>query len=378
MQLSILVPTYRQGIGVVGRIAQACSWARPDIEVIVRDNSGNAKKRELISQFRGDHCNIVIVDRCEPFDNFLETFRLAKGEFTFMVADDDLCFDRAIEALPRFLEQFGNDTLVAGFSGHYAIETSQGTIVTKYADVDSDDVLARVTGFLRNPGPNALFYTVLRRELVERMTSFMRRMPVFLSFHDQILVLLYLLCGKFIQMPRLLYAYDLGVWESGKTGQQRDIDFYIAAGLDSAINQLHWILCGFEGAVLVRNSDLFPDYPLARRQAVADLWFSMMFARFQAGGRLTGESKFANEAGKVRAKLLTSIRRISFQNMLAEICSLIALFAPDKAQHYHDFWDAQINKRAATVRRDDVYPAGAERVERHFKSSDLREFAEHV
>ena len=31
--------------------------------------------------------------------------------------------------------------------------------------------------------------------------------------------------------------------------------------------------------------------------------------------------------------------------MLADICSLIALFSMDTAQSYFDFWDAVVNKR---------------------------------
>ena len=79
--------------------------------------------------------------------------------------------------------------------------------------------------------------------------------------------MLYLLNGKFVRLNRLLYLYDVGVWEAADTAQKRDVDFYEDAGLDPAINKLHWFLCGFEGAVLVRNSNIFPDYPLAQRQA---------------------------------------------------------------------------------------------------------------
>ena len=49
MQLSILLPTHRHDLLAISRIVQACSWARPDIEVIVRDNSGNAEKRDLLA-----------------------------------------------------------------------------------------------------------------------------------------------------------------------------------------------------------------------------------------------------------------------------------------------------------------------------------------
>jgi hypothetical protein len=190
--------------------------------------------------------------------------------------------------------------------------------------------------------------------MIERVMSFIKRMPVFLSFHDQILSLLYLLCGRFIELPRLLYAYDVGVWEWPETAQKRDIEFYTAAGLDPAINKLHWFLCGFEGAVLIRNSTLFPDFPLAQRQLIADRWFSAMFARFKGQERSTGGSKFANDATRVCAKLLMSAGQLTFQSMLADICSLIALFAQEKAECYHDFWDAQINKRVAAASQVDV------------------------
>ena len=349
MQLSILLPTNRHSLAAVSRIAQVCSWAGPEIEVIVRDNSGNTKKRELISQFKGDHRNIIIVEPCGPLENTSEILKLAKGEFVFFVGDDDQGFDNAIKAMPDVLEQYGKDFSVAGVSGLYAIEMSKGTAMVHYTNVDSDDIASRIAGYLNNPAPNVLLYSVLRRSLVERMMSFTKGLPLFLSFHDQILSMLYLLCGKFVQLPRLVYAYDYGLWELPETAELRDIDFYVAAGLDPAINKLHWFLCGFEGAVLIRNSALFPDYPLARRQAVADLWFSVNFVRFNRRNRATGDSKFTGEAEKIRAKLLTSTGQLSFQGMLAEICNLIALSTQDKAQRYHDFWDAQINKRAACV-----------------------------
>jgi hypothetical protein len=252
------------------------------------------------------------------------------------------------------IDQCSKDAAVAGITGAYALEMSQGTSLVEYKDVDSDDAAARVTGFLSYPGPNMLFYSVLRRELAERILVFMKAMPVFLSFHDQVLCLLYLLNGKFVRLPRLFYVYDFGVWEVTESAQKRDADFYKAAGLDLATNKLHWFLCGFEGAVLARNSDMFPDYPLAQRQVIADRWFSEMFMRFKGHARLTFGSRFTGEADKLCEKLLTSTGQMSFQNMLTEICSLIALFSRDNAQRYYDFWDATINRRKAAQRPTSV------------------------
>jgi len=345
MLLSILLPTNRSSLLACSRIAQACSWATPNIEVVVRDNSGDAKKRELLTHFRRDHCNIVLADPCDPYTNHSEIIRLANGEFVFLLADDDYCFDHAIASLPAIIERFAADPGVAGITGAYVAETTQGSSILSYQNVEADDATMRVTGFLGYRGPNVLYYSPVRREIVQRVFALMKAMPFSFSFRDQIVCLLYLLNGKFVRLKRLLYLYDLGVWENPESAQKCDVDFYLKSGLDPAINVLHWFLCGFEGAALVRNANVFPDYPLAQRQVVADRWFSVMFARFQNHARLTFGSALAGEAEKVRAKLLLTSGRVLFQDQLADVCDFIALFSADKARCYRDFWDAMINKR---------------------------------
>ena len=345
MQLSILIASNRTGLLACSRIAQACSWAGPNLEVIVRDNSGDAEKRALLPHFRRDNCNIIIADPCDGLTNLSEGLRLVKGDFVFLLADDDFCFDHAIASLPGVLGQCRNDPSVVGVTGAYVIEGSQGSSIVSYQNAESDDVAARVSGYLSYSGPNILHYAPIRREIVQSVFAFMNTLPFFFSFHDQIVCLLYLLKGKFVRLNRLLYLYDVGVWEAGNSAQKRDVDFYKDAGLDPVINKLHWFLCGFEGAVLVRNSNAFPDYSLAQRQAIADRWFSEMFMRFKGHARLTFESRFTAEADKLCAKLQTSTGQLSFQGMLTEICGLIAVFSKDNAQRYHDFWDAVLNRR---------------------------------
>lgn len=351
MQLSILIPTNRPGLLACSRIAQACSWAGPNIEVIVRDNSGNAQKRELLGHFKNDNCNIIIAEPCDGLKNMSEILRLAKGDFVFLLADDDFCFDQAIAALPGVIEKIGKNPAVAGVTGAYALDTSQGSAIISYNGVESDDVAARVAGYLGYDGPNILHYAPVRRELVQRVFAFMNTLPFYFSFHDQIICLLYLLNGKFVRLQRLLYLYDVGIWEATETAQKRDTDFYAESGLDPAINKLHWFLCGFEGALLVRNADVFPDYSLAQRQAVADRWFATMFTRFKGHARLTFGSPLTGEAEKLCAKLLTSTGQLSFHGMLTEICGFLALSSKSQAQSYFEFWDAVINKRKPASRR---------------------------
>ena len=345
MQLSILLPTHRADLMALSRIAQACSWAGPSIEVIVRDNSGNARKRSQIAQFKRDHCTIVSAEPCSPLENFSEAMRLARGDFIFCLADDDMFFDRAAAALPALIDRCGGDPSVAGIAGNYIVESSKGSALTVYQNIDSDDVAARIAGYLSYPGANVLAYSPLRRTMLEKILRFMQAMPIFLSFHDQITCLLYLLNGKFVRLPKLIYGYDFGPWEDMQSAQKRDMAFYNAAGLDPAISKLHWFLCGFEGAILIRNGDVFPDHPPAKRQAMADQWFSLMFQRFLSNPRLTFGSQFAPQADALCGKLRASQGHLSFVDMLSDICHFIALSSPDKAQSYLSFWAGMLTPR---------------------------------
>jgi hypothetical protein len=351
VQLSILMATHRHGLLACSRIAQACSWAGPDVEVLIRDNSDDAEKRALLPYFRRDHCNIILAEPCDGLTNLLELLRLAKGDFIFLLADDDFCFDHAVAALPGMLHEIGGDPATVGVTGAYAVETSQGSAVVSYQNVEADDAALRVAGFLAYEGPNILHYAPVRREIVLRIFAFMKTLPFYFSYHDQIVCLLYLLNGKFARLKRLLYLYDMGPWEAADTAQKRDVDFYRDAGLDPAINRLHWFLCGFEGAMLIRNADVFPDHPLPLRQIIADRWFSSMFLRFKAQIRSGFASRLAGESEKLRAKLLTSTGQLAFDGMLGEICNFLALMSEDQARRYFEFWNAMLNKPKAALRQ---------------------------
>ncbi len=355
MQLSILIPTHRSGLLACSRIAQACAWASAEIEILVRDNSGDAQKRALLPQFQRENCKIILAEPCDGPANHAELLRLAKGEFVFTLADDDFCFDRAVGLLPGLIEQCANDAAVAGITGLYAIEAAQGSSVVTYKDLDSSDIVARVTGYLSHSGPNVFAYSVLRRDIALRLFSFNSSMPAFFSFHDQVTCMLYLLNGKFIQLNRLFYAYDVGPWEKPDTAQLRDLDHYKDAGLDPAINLLHWFLCGFEGAALIRNAgDLFPGHPPALRQAIANCWFAVMFARFKRDQRTAFEFGLTREGEALREKLLVSSGQLSFHSMLVEISTFMAKSSPEFALRYMKFWNALIDRRSSAESATDV------------------------
>lgn len=349
VKLSILIPSNRDNLAAYSRIAQACSWANPSLEVIVRDNSGSAAKRQLLAQIERENCQIIVVEPCEPRENWTQLFGQAKGEFVFFLSDDDVCFDRAIAALPGIIAGVVDDRSVAGIAGTCAIETSQGTSIFAYPNIDADDPLARISGYLSSDGPNVLLFSPIRRQVMQFSLDLANAMPFSFSFSDQIISLLYLLSGKFSRLKRLMYVYDFGNWEIAETAQLIDLDYYTAEKLDPAINKLHWFLCGFEGATLIRNLNTLPNYTMAQRQAMADLWFSTMFIRFKNHKRQSYSSALLQDADVLCEKWKSAAGRLSFHDMLVDICEFMALSSKDNSLKYYAFWNAILNKRQASA-----------------------------
>lgn len=345
IRLSIVMPTNRNNLTAISRIAQACSWAGPQTEVIIRDNSGSDSKRLMLAQIENENCHLIVGKPCDPYENIWQAVAKATGDFVYFVCDDDSFFDRAIAELPAKIEEVRGDPSVIGISGIKIVESAQGSSIVKHPNIDSGDPLARMLAYLTAAHPSLIFHSPIRRDVLKWVLEIIQYKPFRYSFDDQIMVLLYLLRGRFVQLERLIFAYDIYNWEDDERGQRQDLKLYTAASLDPAINRLHWFLCAFEGALFIRNLALTPDYPLDQRQAMADYWFFVMFKRFQAHNREDFGSPLSTEADKLCAKLLGATGQLTFEAMLADICQFMALKSPDHAKKYFGFWGNMLDQQ---------------------------------
>jgi hypothetical protein len=338
MRLSILMPSHRDDRTTISRIAQACSWAGPDVEVIVRDNSEKPGKRKLVEAFHADNFSVVFAEECPAYDNAMQALSLARGDFVFFVADDDICLDRGIAAMAAAAESFVGDPSVVGITGAYIVEEQRGSIFLKYPDVDSPDVVTRSFGYIGVQGPNLLFYSALRRAMIENCWRFMAESPFVFPFHDQLLSLLYLLAGRFVDIDRVMVAYDNMNWENAESGAASEKAHYAAAGMDPAIGRLSWLLCAFEGAWLTLHSRHGAGHTLEQRQVIASRWFQVMFARFAGDNRGNFGSSLGPQTDLLCQKWRGLYPNFDLQVLLNDIVDFIALSSPENAKRYGDFW----------------------------------------
>jgi hypothetical protein len=338
MLLSIVMPSHGSDLHTYSRIAHACEFASDRIEVVIRDNSGNPAKGDFLKLMPRNNCKIIVVDSCDPFENFAKAVEAATGTFLFIVSDDDYFFDRAVPAVFAAAEAYEDDRTVAGITGTYVLEMSAGSQFVNYGGLDSRDAGDRVSGYLDYQGRNLIGYATVRREVAVDAWRLIHAHPIEFSFHDQIFSLLNLLAGRYVHTNRLLFCYDNAHWEDVNRGAEEDLKFYMRAGIDPAFGRLHWLVLAFEGVSLIGNSRFGSRLTASERQRTVTRWYQTMLARFAGDQRSNYGSQLGPHADAIGNKWKSRYPNVQLDEMLNDICAFMQLFSPEKAERYRTFW----------------------------------------
>jgi hypothetical protein len=336
MKLSILMPSHRIGLSACSRILEACSWASDDIEVIVRDNSGDTEKRSFLSQINADNCRIISVDEDGIYENMIALMEAARGDFIFFSADDDLCGRQSIDAVLAAIKQNGDDQSVVGVTGHYLFETTGGSQLMGYTQVDSAAATDRINGYFAL-GLNLIYYSAVRRTTWLELCRWVGSLPMRFSYLDLIMVVMTLLSGRYVDIHRMIYIYDFTGWEGGLKFD-KDYALYEAAGIDRSALWLHGLFCAFEGTKVIL-SDLFAkDLTVNERMTAATLWYQRVLG---SSAPLEPQTVLDEYAAQLRTKWLQT-RKVDLGSLLADLSDFLDLATKDraKAQRYREYWSA--------------------------------------
>ena len=233
IRLSIVIPSIDPDLASCSRILQACSFAGPRVEVVVRDQSGSAAKADFLRKIKQDNFNFTAVPPGGARGDWTEALADAQGDFVLVVADDDVLFDRAMTMLPGVVESVVADASVIGIAAPSLIETSLGAEAFAYPNIDADDPLGRLSGYLSGDRSNVLLFSPVRRTTIVWALGILRERPLAFPFDDHLSSMLYLVAGKFARMTRLMHVHDTGRADAMRSAEAA---FYERSHLDSAIN----------------------------------------------------------------------------------------------------------------------------------------------
>jgi hypothetical protein len=347
MKLSFFIPTYRKGISAYAAILNICALAGGDVEVVIRDNSGSAEKKEFLSQFASEHCRIHSVPYCTPYENLKEAVKLTRSEFVFGISDDDYFDPSALPALLEKTDRILDDPGYSGVAGDMVYSRRASTAVLKLASLDSADASDRFKNHLAS-GSNLLWFVHRRSRYLEAM-SFVRSLPIEWAFHDSVFNLLMLVFGRYADIKRIIYYQDMTNLDALRQGDFALFDIYhVRAGLDRATYALESIIGFYEGCKVILESTFTAHLAVQEREQLSFTWRSYYYSCFRDTHmtRLVREqvsppqpplSPVQEAVNKLCDKWFAG-HRVVLDELLQEIVDVFALSNPATAQAYYDHW----------------------------------------
>ncbi len=340
MKISIVLPSNRISNAALARIFELGSLDPARFEVIVRDNSGNARKRQALESLEGSAIKPTFVAGAGPFENVIASVRAATGEYIFPFADDDWLFARGLTSLYELALAQLTDANVAAITGVYLVESSRGCGPFSYEGIAEAQPIDRLRAFLNANVANYLYYSALKASVARFCFDLLEVIPAHFSFHDQLLSLSYLAHGTVPRVQRLLYCYDIGEWETMEATLSKDRSMYAKAGLPKEIDRLHWLLCGLEGALLMRSARIKASSGRVCSD-LGDLWFQFMFGRFVHQDRENGleETPLGESTRQVRQKWVDA-QSVDFSELLMDVTETFEIANQPLGDAYFKFWSS--------------------------------------
>jgi len=322
----------------MARVLELASLDPAKFEIIVRDNSENSLKAEILSKVKSSALKLLSAPNRGAFENPVEALREATGDYVFLVADDDWISARGFQQLHTLAERAVTDPTVASLTGTYLVDSTDGAGLFRYEELDALSAEKRLESYLSANTSNFLYYSAIRRAHIEFCFDFLARLPYKFSYHDQLVSLMYLALGRTLQITQILYHYDLGEWETRDRTLLKDRAMYIAAGLPVAYDRLHFLFAALEGALVLR-SRMLKERASYETPKMIELWFGSMFNRFRFNDRGAdyGGDNFDAATAAVRAKWLGEVRA-SLDELLLDITDLLELCDKKRAANYFEFW----------------------------------------
>ena len=132
-KLTIAIPTYNGEKTIKNLLDSLIMQCNESVELLIVDNCSMDNTPNIINKYKNDYSKLKYVRNDEnigPDANFLKCMKLAEGEYTWLISDDDVVTDNAIKNVLNYIEKYKDISLIyattVDFRGKYeGIENCQ-------------------------------------------------------------------------------------------------------------------------------------------------------------------------------------------------------------------------------------------------------------
>lgn len=124
--LTIAVPTYNGERTIKNLLDSLSGQISQCVELLIVDNHSNDNTYEIIQEYKKNNFNMKYVRNDKnigPDANFLKCMQLSRGEFTWLVSDDDVLIENSVERILNFVNVHKDVSLIyattVDFRGKY-------------------------------------------------------------------------------------------------------------------------------------------------------------------------------------------------------------------------------------------------------------------
>lgn len=338
LKISIVLPTNRTSFGSLGRIISLYGLDPSKFELVISNNSNDIFKSEFLSGLKTSCVRYVNSICCDARENAENALNHATGDFVLFAGDDDRIFEQGLfriyEEIFSTIDKLQHSNF--GFTGTYLIESDDNSQIFRYGGLNNFSKQKQIETYVKNIGPNLLYYSIIPRKIAVSCFSFSKIIPSFFSFSDQIMSLFYLRSILFFESKQLFYGYSIGEWANVDNALKKDRNWYEKAGFDSGLDVLHYLLIGLEGFFILnsrifgRNEEFFPEE--------ANNWLIRHLQAFFEFDRSRGLDDRTSRHAILIKNRLSSQRNLTVFEMLSSATEVMAISNEILAQRYFNFW----------------------------------------
>lgn len=201
--ISICIPTYNRAAKLAQCLEHLCTFQDQDFEIVVGDNDSNDQTGAVVQAFRGRLRHLVSLRHAQNIGfarNMDAVLRRASRKYLYILNDDDMVFENALDLATRLMD--ADAELVAVVGGYLSLRSLSPDLQMHYDDAVATTVPRGAYASLIGNLNLCDGHPVMRREVFQRHCAYLDRTSALIPLYFRLLSL-----GKVVAVDKPFFQH---------------------------------------------------------------------------------------------------------------------------------------------------------------------------